>query len=158
MIRGPLGDIYSQVHKVTDCPESERDESQGKGNGLPDTVQVHVFTEFARVCRCRSVWLGTRRHCISTYRPVLTKILGKRRVSNEFFVFIVTLYSKEGRKIRWPVNQGSRQTTSAKLLFMNIHCIYLIKKNKMFLASIAVYRKMFLASIAVYSNVHCPST
>lgn len=23
MIRGPLGDIYSQVHKVTDCPESD---------------------------------------------------------------------------------------------------------------------------------------
>ena len=95
------------------------------GNGLPDTVQVHVFTEFARVCTCMSVWLETRGHCISTYRPVLTKILGKRRVSNEFFVFIVTLYSKEGRKIRWPVNQGSRQT-SAKLLFMHIHCIYLI--------------------------------
>ena len=73
------------------------------------------------------MWLETRGHCLSTYRPVLTKILrGKRRVSNEFFVFIITLYSKEGRKIRWPVNQGSRQTTSAKLLFINIHCIYFI--------------------------------
>ena len=94
---------------------------------MPDTVQVHVFTEFARVCTCRSVWLETRGHCISTDRPVLTKILrGKRRVSNALFIFIITLYSKEGRKIRWPVNQASRQTTSAKLLFMNIHCIYLI--------------------------------